>query len=450
MPKKLAQRAGAGDGQVASPDGWHELAVANPTFLLERLGSECTDLQGRRELTVNGLDAIAALGADASGRVVWDLDWERFDASGGRVRKLSVTDTGTGMTAGQLRYYINQLAANGRAQSLTGNFGVRAKVAAGSRNPHGLEYRLWQRGDGSLVCFRRDLDGRWGVEPQRWADGRADYWRPLGEAEKPWLLRGSDHGTQVVLLGQNERHDTTQAPQSVKDAGRQWITRYLNGRSVRLPTRVEVLVREDPGRGEPGQLRRIHGERHHVDRRALAAGAVQLSDALAHWWVLDGDHRARRRETVLWASTERAADRARQLARELELRFAQDTKLACKLNDAHDRSNRANDRLWRRMHPNGIAAVYGERPTAGSAAFAKNRSEALGAPDPLQTVQQIHWQIHKAHCDYQRVAEDRRRLGAEIGQIIRTFLDELMATGWSETEARHANIGGLAGSHEEA
>jgi hypothetical protein len=28
---------------------WHELSVANPTFLLERLGSECTDLQGLRE-----------------------------------------------------------------------------------------------------------------------------------------------------------------------------------------------------------------------------------------------------------------------------------------------------------------------------------------------------------------------------------------------------------------
>ena len=49
---------------MAAADGWHELAVANPTFLLERLGSECTDLQGLRELTVNGLDAIAALGAD--------------------------------------------------------------------------------------------------------------------------------------------------------------------------------------------------------------------------------------------------------------------------------------------------------------------------------------------------------------------------------------------------
>ena len=298
MPEKLAELAGGADADVAGPDGWHELAVANPTFLLERLGSECTDLQGLRELTVNGLDAIAALGADRNGRVVWDLDWERFDASGGRVRKLSVIDTGTGMTAGQLRYYINQLAASGREQSLTGNFGVGAKVAAGSRNPHGLEYRSWHQGEGSLVCFKRHPDGRWGLEPQRWADGRTDFWRPLGEAEKPWLLRGEDHGTQVVLLGQDERHDTTQTPQSVTDARGQWIPRYLNSRFVRLPTRVEVLVREDLGRGEPGQLRRIHGERHHLDRRAVAAGAVELSDALAYWWVLDDDHRGRRREAV--------------------------------------------------------------------------------------------------------------------------------------------------------
>jgi hypothetical protein len=96
MPEKLAELAGAAEGPAAGADGRHGLAVANPTFLLERLGSECTDLQGLRELTVNGLDAIAALGADGNGRVVWDLDWQRFAGSVGRVRKLSVIDTGTG------------------------------------------------------------------------------------------------------------------------------------------------------------------------------------------------------------------------------------------------------------------------------------------------------------------------------------------------------------------
>ncbi len=302
MPEKPAELAGAAEGPVAAADGWHELAVANPTFLLERLGSECTDLQGLRELTVNGLDAIAALGADRPGRVVWDLDWERFEASGGCVRKLSIIDTGTGMTAEQLRHYINQLAASGREQSSRGNFGVGAKVAAGSRNPHGLEYRSWQEGHGSLVCFKRHPDGRWGLEPQRWADGHVDYWRPLGDADKPWLLRGQDHGTQVVLLGESERHDTTQAPPSVTDARRHWITRYLAGRFLRFPSQVEVLVREHHG-PDTHPLRRINGERDHVEQHAVAAGAVELSDAIVHWWVLDDDHRGRRREATLWASS---------------------------------------------------------------------------------------------------------------------------------------------------
>jgi hypothetical protein len=201
---------------------------------------------------------------------VWDLDWERFDASAGRVRKLSVIDTGTGMTAEQLRYYINQLAASGREQSNAGNFGVGAKVAAGSRNPHGLEYRSWHEGQGSLVCFKRHRDGRWGLAPQRCSNGHSDFWRPLGEADKPWVLRGQDHGTQVVLLGQHERHDTTQAPESVTEARRHWITRYLNARFVRVPHQIEVLVREQHGRDKPGQLRQIHGEQHHIERHAVA------------------------------------------------------------------------------------------------------------------------------------------------------------------------------------
>ena len=305
MPGQLSQRNHAADRDTVAIDDWHELSVANPTFLLERLGSECTDLQGLRELTVNGLDAIAALGDRAGGRVVWDMDWRRFDASGGRVRKLSVTDTGTGMTPEQLRQYINQLASSGREQSATGNFGVGAKVAAGSRNPHGLEYRSWHRGQGALVCFKRHPDGRWGLEPQHGSDGRSDFWRPLGEHDKPWLLRGQDHGTQVVLLGRHERHDTIQPPESVTDARRRWITRYLNGRFLRLPEQVEVLVRDQ--QCQPRELQHIQGEQHHLEQRAIAAGVVPLSDAIARWWVLDDDHRVRRREAAIWASTGHAA-----------------------------------------------------------------------------------------------------------------------------------------------
>jgi hypothetical protein len=299
----MAEHLANHDERPGRDDGWQDLAVANPTFLLERLGSECGDLQFRRELTVNGLDAIAAQPGRARGCVVWDLDWQRLEASAGKVCKLTVTDTGTGMRPDQLGRYINQLASSSREQSHTANFGVGATVAAGSRNPHGLEYRSWHQGHGSLVRFKRRADGRWGLEPQRWPDGHADSWRPLDEQDKPWLLRGQDHGTQVVLLGQHERHDTTQAPGCVTDARRHWITRYLNARFLRLPAEVEVLVREQSSLQQPGQLQHVHGEQHHLERHSIAAGAVQLSDALAHWWVLDDDHRARRREATIWGST---------------------------------------------------------------------------------------------------------------------------------------------------
>jgi hypothetical protein len=55
---------------------------------------------------------------------VWDMDWARFDAWGGRVRKLSVIDTDTGMTAEELAYVMNQLAASSRDQCGTGDFCV--------------------------------------------------------------------------------------------------------------------------------------------------------------------------------------------------------------------------------------------------------------------------------------------------------------------------------------
>jgi hypothetical protein len=119
--------------------------------------------------------------------------------------------------------------------------------------------------------------------------------------------------------------------------------------------------------------------------------------------------------------------RARQLAAELEQRFARDAELARKLNDAHRRLHAANDRLWSGPDPDGIAVLYDQHPAAVDVAFADNRSEVLGAPDPLQAIQQTHWQIHKAHCDYQRAADDRRQLAADIGEIMRTLVDELDA-----------------------
>jgi hypothetical protein len=137
-------------------------------------------------------------------------------------------------------------------------------------------------------------------------------------------------------------------------------------------------------------------------------------------------------------------EQARVLAAELERQFRRDAELAKRLAWAQDRLLRANDRLWWGLHPDGLATVYGEDPAVVDLAFAENRSEVLGAPDPLAAVQQVHWTVRKAFIDYQTAAEKRRQIAAEVGETIRQFIDALVAAGWTEEQARDANVHELA------
>jgi hypothetical protein len=96
----------------------------------------------------------------------------------------------------------------------------------------------------------------------------------------------------------------------VTEARRTWITRYLNSRFTTLPDHVELLVRElrpSSDWRDPGPLRRIHGQHHHLHQHATAAGTIELSDARCHWWLLDEDHSRRRRESATWMSSGHAA-----------------------------------------------------------------------------------------------------------------------------------------------
>jgi hypothetical protein len=124
------------------------MSVANMTFLVNRLGEDCSPLQFVRELTQNGLEAIALSGHD--GTVLWDVDWNYFELTGG-VMKLACIDTGTGMTGPEMVRHINALSSSIHQQSASGNFGVGAKIAAAPRNPHGIIYMSWKNGSGHMV-----------------------------------------------------------------------------------------------------------------------------------------------------------------------------------------------------------------------------------------------------------------------------------------------------------
>jgi hypothetical protein len=51
--------------------------------------------------------------------------------------------------------------------------------------------------------------------------------------------------------------------------------------------------------------------------------------------------------------------------------------------------------------------------------------------------------IHRAFADYQTVAEQRRRLGADVGEAVVRLIDAMHQDGYSEQQARQADVWAL-------
>ncbi|HZT17504.1 MAG TPA: ATP-binding protein [Gaiellaceae bacterium] len=270
---------------VDDVDATLEMSVDNITFMLERLGRDCDDVQFVRELTQNAIEAGAS-------HIVWDYDRNILNLTS--VYKLCCIDNGHGMTGDEMIQFINNLSSSTRNQSIEGNFGVGAKVAAATRNPQGLIYQSWKNGQGAMVQLWRDpVSNKYGMRHFQRPDGSWGYWQPIGDNGKPEEIR--NHGTKVILLGTSEEHNTMEPPVPVPTESR-WISRYLNGRYFRFPEGVEVKAREgwDADPSEKRNLKRtVRGEGEFLDRFSDHSGVVDLSECRIHWWILNDDDKRR-------------------------------------------------------------------------------------------------------------------------------------------------------------
>lgn len=267
------------------------MSVANMTFLVNRLGEDCAPLQFVRELTQNGLEAVAASGG--KGSVVWDVDWNYFELSAASsqaagVRKIACIDTGAGMTGPEMVDHINRLSSSIHEQSASGNFGVGAKIAAAPRNPHGVVYMSWKNGVGHMIHLWFDPDEKvYGLK--RWAKNNGEFWTKVSNDLKPKEIK--EHGTIVTLLGRSDEEDTVEAPQGTPMRAK-WILRYLNTRYFRFPAGVTVKAREgwDLPRGDKHNfLRQVEGQGEWLDKNCQTSGKLRLSTAQAHWWIVRED-----------------------------------------------------------------------------------------------------------------------------------------------------------------
>jgi hypothetical protein len=153
--------------------------------------------------------------------------------------------------------------------------------------------------------------------------------------------------------------------------------------------------------------------------------------------------------------TDQVPETARQLAAELADAFESDRALAEQLTGAQHRVQAANDRLWSGLHPDVLGLVYdggvraggqGESQVAESVVDAVRAGAAAAEVEVsvLSDLQEVHWAIHRAFSEHQQLSEDRRHLAAEIGELIAAFVAELIAAGWSEEQARGADVHQLA------
>lgn len=261
------------------------MSVRNVGFLLDRLGQDCTPLQFLRELTQNGIEAIARSGSP--GEIVWDVDWISYDLAGGPM-KLCVTDSGDGMTGDEMLAFINQLSSSGAEQSFSANYGVGAKIAAATKNPAGVIYQSWKGGQGWMIHLEKNgITGEYGLRQWELADGAYAYYFPLEDSVKPESIRNS--GTKVVLLGLDGDANTMSAPDGAVSPSR-WISKYLNTRYFRFPHGVGVKAREgwDFPRTDTDRnvLRTITGQEQYLDQHCRESGRQKLGSAVVRWWIL--------------------------------------------------------------------------------------------------------------------------------------------------------------------
>jgi len=261
-----------------------DMGVANVGFLIENLGKDAGELQYLRELIQNGIESISRAGRTV-GRI--EVDFEEIEG----VKKLRITDNGTGMTPEEVRENINRLSASSGIQAFDKNFGIGAKITAAVRNPYGVMYKAWKDGEGALTILGRQ-DGRYGrIGFRNPADETVHFWLPLSETDKHPAIEKS--GVSVVLLGRSKEEDTTVAPPGA-DLPSQWVAAYLERRYFDVPAGITVKVLRpveifDSGRGS---LRAIYdtirGQRHYLDKHSDSRGEISLPDlnAIVRWWIL--------------------------------------------------------------------------------------------------------------------------------------------------------------------
>ena len=300
------------------------MRTAGTQNFIERTYREGSQFQWVRETVVNAQEANAT-------HIEFGIEWQAVENLG--VYRRMISDNGCGMTSEQLVEFFNTFGGGGKPiGGAHENFGVGSKTSLLPWNTYGMVVISWVNGDASMIWVTLDKDsGEYGLKLERCLAESGDttlecVYDPYDDPEhgcdwaavKPdWI---QDHGTVIVLLGDNANSDTVEGDPSRNEADIKGISSFLNRRMWTLRDGVELFVDElrsndrafwppnqeiahgipeKSGRDRRTNTRRIEGARFYIKYpvekfsahgKLGAHGTVPLRDGtFVDWFLWDGE-----------------------------------------------------------------------------------------------------------------------------------------------------------------
>jgi hypothetical protein len=216
------------------------LTIGDIDFTVARQIEQCPKTMMLRELVMNAIEAAAKAPV---GRRIVEIKGKEIPEFDG-TRKLTIWNTGPGMTSTELDHICDLAASLGKDMALEGNFGMGAKVASLPSNTLGMRYRSCRDGMVSQVILGK-RDGVYGKVWVAVEDSVEEVVDATDIVAEEGEYRLDEDWTEVVLFGNGPEQDTVADPyDGDPEQDRQWITTYLYHRFYRLPEGVEVFLGE--------------------------------------------------------------------------------------------------------------------------------------------------------------------------------------------------------------
>lgn len=232
---------------------YERLTIEDDRFLINRMIGQAPRHTLVREFFMNAQES-AALAAEGN-RLV-----RIFPTTIHGVRKLTFWNTGPGMDAAELRTATNISASINKQMSLKGNFGIGAKVSGLTVSPAGIRYRSCKAGNVHEVTIGYDDEAETFVRFTFEIEGRQEAIFDVTSMFKDEDL--SKDWTEVVLMGENDDHDTVLEPVGTGiKVDRSYVATQIFRRFAEFRPGVKVVLdvsmTKGGGRDETGRTRTI-------------------------------------------------------------------------------------------------------------------------------------------------------------------------------------------------